>query len=198
MPIPKKCKILVQLSGMNGARGIMFDRYAGNNKTELDPRDKMYFGPDGTTLVLPSENIMSFLSAENTESAAKTLFDSRQYKKITRAIKAAVIIEEDLIPFKRSGNDVLVGDFDDDGIDPESGVRLVHHVARLAKGIPNPKVRPLLATPWELNFTIHVMPSKDLDIKDLKRLFEDGGVCVGLGTFRPVFGKFALTKFDIK
>lgn len=36
----------------------------------------------------------------------------------------------------------------------------------------------------------------DLNSKLLKDLFEIGGVAIGLGTFRGVFGKFKVTKWD--
>ena len=54
----------VKLSGLTP---IMFDRYSGNNKEQLDVMEKVYRVEDN--LVLPSLNIMSFLSATNTESS---------------------------------------------------------------------------------------------------------------------------------
>jgi hypothetical protein len=56
--------------------------------------------------------------------------------------------------------------------------------------VPNPKERPLLETPWELRFKITLLETPELNEVLLKKLFERGGIAIGLGTFRGVFGKF--------
>lgn len=196
MAISKPTRITIVLQGLTGMRGIMFDRYPGSNRTELAAQEKMYLAADGKTLVLPSTNISSFLTAENTPSATKILFDSRMYKKMARSIATAVTIEEDEITFTRKGKPIKIGKFDEEGKDPLSGIYIHNAVARLPKGIPNPKSRPVLPTPWELTFHLIILPSKELNIQDLKRIFEEGGLCVGLGTFRPHFGKFRLVEFS--
>ena len=65
---------------LEGLTEIMFDKYAGDNSTKLEPWQKLYFATDGRTVVLPSLNVMSFLSAQNTNSAPKRLLDKRKYK----------------------------------------------------------------------------------------------------------------------
>ena len=82
-------QISVILTGMTA---IMFDRYSGDNNTELPPERKMYFLQDGKTVILPAANIMSFLGAENTESAPKRFLDSRQYKRIAHALTSYVSV----------------------------------------------------------------------------------------------------------
>jgi hypothetical protein len=65
-------------------------------------------------------------------------------------------------------------------------------VARLDKGIPNPKERPTLPTPWEIEFTLQILPNQEIKEQEIKNLFEEGGLAIGLGTFRGVYGKFAV------
>ena len=62
--------------------------------------------------------------------------------------------------------------------------------ARLDKGIPNPKVRPVLPMPWSLNLTLSIFPNREIKEQEIQNLFEEGGRALGLGTFRGVFGKF--------
>lgn len=178
---------------LTGITEILFDRYAGDNKTQLAPDQKLYRTPDGV-LYLPALNIRSFLTAENTLSAPKMLLDSREYKKVASALAAAISITPNVIPFLRNGKPIKFGEFveQDNGsiVDKSSGVQLVRHVARLEKGIPNPKERPMLGLDWSLKFKLAVMPHPELSEEMIEDLFVRGGQFLGLGTFRKVYGKF--------
>lgn len=169
---------------------IMFDRYAGDNNTKLEPYQKLYLDPtDGVTICLPSLNVMSFLAAHNTNSAPKRLRDKRHYKDLANAMLSFVVIEKSLIPFLRDGKPIKFGRIEND-IDKVSGIYVHRAVARLDKGIPNPKERPVLSLPWSLEFELKIYPNKEMREEDLYNLFVDGGAAIGLGTFRGVFGKF--------
>lgn len=181
-------KITVQLEGTTP---IMFDRYAGDNTTDLRPEDKMYFAKDGKSLVLPALNIMSFLSAQNTMSAPKRLLDSRKYKIITAGMLSYLTISPWAIPFTTNGEPVVFTGWDEQ-------ISLMPAVARLEKGIPNPKERPMLDTPWELEFNITMMENQDVSIKLLEDIIRRGGVAVGLGTWRGLFGKFAVASWAVE
>ena len=167
-----------------GITPIMFDRYAGMDMT-LPVDQKFYFADDGKTLVLPSRNIMSFLSAENTISAPKRLYDSKVYKNICRACKSYVSIDEFLIPFVRDGQPMLFNGFGDG-----QGLTIATDVARLDKGVPNDKKRPVIELPWSLQFTLTLWDNNELDVDKLIEIFVLGGIAVGLGTYRGVYGKF--------
>ena len=174
---------------LRGIRPIMFDRYAGDNKTQLRTEDKMYYAEDGKTLVLPSQNIMSFLTSENTQSAPRRLL-GRQYKTVAQAVKSFVEIEEQLIPFQRGGKPIVF-----EGFDTTEGVYVRNDVARLKDGIPNPKVRPVIDLPWELQFTLLLLPNNEIQEAMIRDLFERGGIALGLGTYRGVFGKFVVEEW---
>lgn len=182
-----------------GITDIMFDRYAGDNKTVLSWEQKIYLKPGTSILSLPAINISSFLSAHNTNSAPKRLRDARQFKKICNACLSYLSITAPdggmYIPFVRDGKAIEVGKFQSD-IDPESGLYLHRSVARLDKGIPNPKERPVLPAPWGLDFVMTIYPNKEIKEQEIKNLFEEGGVAIGLGTFRGVFGKFSVSSWE--
>jgi len=171
-------KIKVTLSGVTP---ILFDKYAGDNKTQLSFMEKVY--QENGFLVLPSLNVMSFLSAQNTESATQRVV-GRGFKEVCKAALSYVTIEEMSIPFTRDGKPIRAS---------EDELERHFAVARVMKGklsVPNPKERPLLKTPWELTFTINILETPSLREELLKKIFEQGGHAVGLGTFRGVFGKF--------
>lgn len=186
---------IVRKIHLKGLTPIMFDRYPGDNDTKLEPWQKLYLaGETGKTICLPSENIMSFLSAQNTDSAPKRLLDSRKYKVFAQACGSFVSIPERMIPFTRGGKPILFGRIDSktetgEPCDAVSGVYIDFHVARLEKGIPNPKHRPTLPLPWELEFTLMLLPNRHIQEQQLMNVFTEGLISMGLGTWRGRFGK---------
>jgi hypothetical protein len=173
---------------LSGVTPILFDRYAGDNKTQLSFMEKVY--QENGFLVLPSLNLMSFLSAQNTESATQRVV-GRGFKEVCKAALSYVTIEEYNIPFSRDGKPIQAN---------EDTLERNIAVARIMKGklaVPNPKERPMLKTPWELSFTINLLETPSLREELLKKIFEQGGHAVGLGTFRGVFGKFRVTQWEL-
>lgn len=185
---------------LTGITGVMFDRYPGDNSTKLEWSQKIYLVPGTSIMALPIDNIVSLLSAHNTNSAPKRLRDKRKFKDIANANLSFVTINgpEDhprYIPFLRDGKPIEVGTFGPDR-DEKSGVWLDRRVARLDKGIPNPKERPVLDPPWELTFTLSILPTKELKEQELTNLMSEAGLAIGIGTYRGVWGKFSVTRWD--
>lgn len=185
---------------LRGITPIMFDRYAGDNQTRLTWDQKIYLRPGTNQLVIPALNIISFFTAHNTNSAPKRLRDKRVYKGICNAILSFCSIQGtdgdvENITFTRDGIPVTVGTFGDRK-DEQSGIYLHRAVARLDKGIPNPKERPVLPLPWEVEFDLTIFPNKEIKEQEIKNLLSEGGMAIGLGTFRGVFGKFVIEQWD--
>jgi len=177
-------KIEVVLSGVTP---ILFDRYAGDNKTQLSFMEKAY--TEKGNLVLPSLNVMSFLSAQNTESATQRVV-GRGYKEVCKAALSYITVSPLNIPFTRNGKPIEAN---------ETNLERHMTVARIMKGklaVPNPKERPMLKDPWELSFTIDLLETPSLREELLRKIFEQGGHAVGLGTFRGVFGKFRVKSWE--
>lgn len=193
---------LVRKVRIRGLSDIMFDRYPGDNDTKLEPWQKLYLaGESGRTVCLPSVNIMSFLSAQNTDSAPKRLLDSRKYKAFALACGSFVSVSPSMIPFRRDGKSIEFGKIDGknaDGwlCDKSTGIYIRHDVARLEKGIPNPKVRPVLPLEWELRFTLTLFPNRQIQEQQLLNVFQEGLICLGLGTYRGQFGKAEVVQWE--
>jgi hypothetical protein len=181
---------------LKGENEIMFDRYAGDNSTKLSWDQKIYLKPGTNVLALPAINIISFLSAHNTNSAPKRLRDKRKYKDIANSCLSFVqVLGGSYIPFLRDGKPIEVGAFTDD-VDTKSGLYLHRAVARLDKGIPNPKERPVLPLEWSLAFDVAILANKEIKEQEIKNLFVEGGAAIGLGTFRGVYGKFSVDVWE--
>lgn len=172
---------------LDGIRPIMFDRYAGDNSTQLPVAERMYLD-DRKRLVVPSLNLYSLLCAENTKSVCRQFF-GKQGKTIALGIASYTMIPE--------MNLALLGAEDNPIEFTGFGGQVVVHtaVARVKGGIPNPKQRPMVNLPWSLEFDIHYRENKYCTVNNLRQAFEMGGT-LGLGTFRPFFGAYTLTKWE--
>lgn len=192
----KPTEVITRKVVLEGMTDLMFDRYAGDNSTKLEAWQKLYFNPGNIkTICMPALNIMSFLSAHNTNSAPKRLRDKRKYKDICNACLSFVQISPNYIPFTRNGEVVQFGKLEGDR-DKVSGIYVHRAVARLDKGIPNPKERPVLPCPWELAFDLSIFPNREIQEQEILNLFEEGGRALGLGTFRGVYGKFRVQSWE--
>ncbi len=185
---------------VKGIRPIMFDRYAGDNDTKLAWHEKIYLIPETNVLCLPAININSFFTAQNTASAPKRLRDKRKYKDICNAIASFVMFEgpeetPEYVPILRDGKPITVGEFGDSE-EPESGLTLHRSVARLDKGIPNPKERPMLPLDWSLIFKITIFKNNAIKEAEIRNLLIEGGLAIGFGTYRGTFGKFLVESWE--
>jgi len=195
--INKPTDIIKRKVRLCGRGPVMFDRYAGDNSTKLEPAQKLYLSPTDPPLIgLPALNLMSLLSAHNTNSAPKRLRDKRKYKDICNACLSFVTIGPQFIPFLREGKPIHFGKFNDKDIDETSGVWIHRSVARLKDGIPNPKVRPVLPLPWAIEFDFELFPNREIKEQEILNLIEEAGASIGLGTFRGVFGKYFVESWE--
>jgi len=176
---------------LTGLRPLMFDRYAGDNNTQLPVAEKMYLmEKDGKHLLtIPAINVYFLLCAENTKSVCRQFF-GRNGKTIGLGIASYTKIDPYEIPILDDSGSIAFTGFNDQ--------IMVHKaVARLARGVPNPKERPMLHLPWHLEFTLTYQENKHATLENVRSALTMGGT-LGLGTFRPFFGRYELTGWDIQ
>lgn len=170
-----------------GIRPILFDRYGGDNKTKLDNMDKGYRNEAGE-YGIPVLNVFSLLSAQNTPSVAKRFY-GKQGREVALGVQSFVNIEA-----VDGGDPMFAPIHDAEGktfTAKDSRIRVVNHVARLKDGIPNPKERPMIPSGWVVRFKFELQENNMLNLATLKKMVEQGGI-LGLGTFRPIFGRFSV------
>jgi hypothetical protein len=51
---------------------------------------------------------------------------------------------------------------------------------------------------WEFDFTIRILQDDMIDDVTVKEILESAGAYQGIGSFRPKFGRFEVTKFEAK
>ena len=114
---------------------------------------------------------------------------------MANALLGFVAISPVLISICRNGEPIVFNGFSDDK-DVEAGIHVERHVARLGGGIPNPKVRPVVELPWDIEFNLTLFKNEEFKETWLKNAFMKGGIALGLGTYRGVYGKFIIEKWE--
>ena len=175
----------VQLTGITP---IIFDRYPGNNTEQLPPLEKLYLR--NGELIFPAINIKSFLGSLLTESAPQVVIGGKTWKSVANAARSFVSISPFEIPLTAKGK-VIKKSSDQIVIRWDKPV-----VKKGPSTIPNAKERPQLNLPWEMDFTISLFETEQLSEARLRKIFEEGGAILGLGTYRREFGKFTVTKWE--
>jgi len=59
------------------------------------------------------------------------------------------------------------------------------------------RVRPAMLAGWEARFQLQILTPEYIGPDDLRSAIEDAGRLVGVGDFRPTFGRFAVNRFEI-
>lgn len=172
---------------LEGLRPLMFDRYAGDNNTQLPAADRMYLDAQAR-LTIPSINLFSLLAAENTKSVCRQFF-GKSGKTVALGISSYTTIEPfDILLHDDTGPIVFVG--------WNEQISVHTAVARLKGGVPNPKTRPMVALPWHIEFDVQYTENRYCTLENLRQAFDWGGT-LGLGTFRPFFGRYELSRWEV-
>jgi hypothetical protein len=59
------------------------------------------------------------------------------------------------------------------------------------------RVRPAFRTGWKATFLLGVLLPEYIPQQDLREVISQAGRLVGVGDFRPTFGRFSVTKFEV-
>jgi len=170
---------------LTGLRPLMFARYAGDNTTQLPTSEQMYLTPE-RHLILPAINLYSLLCSEN--SSVIKMFFGKQGKTIGLGIKSYTTIKPFEIPIQDDAGQITFNGFNEQ-------IKVHYATARVRKGslyVPQPRERPVLSLPWRIEFMVNYIENKFCTLENLRQSFEQGGT-LGLGTFRPFFGRYQLT-----
>ena len=173
-----------------GRIGLLTDRFITMSSDQIPPEQKLYLN-EKNECVFPAINLMSFFYGDKPGGCAKR-FEGKEGKKYQAVGLAYTQIEPEIIPILRNGKPITFKKFIN-GYDEDAKIRVLEHKALIQKGkliIPSPKIRPMIESPWEMNFSITVFKNALMDRQKIKNWLVRGGIEIALGTFRPVFGRF--------
>ncbi len=172
-------KINVELTGI---APLLHNRYAtednGINKSkkkkkeyvpEVEAKKSLYILPEGG-YYNPAEHI---LQAIIKASSAFTFEGKKTYKDL---MQSSILIEPDAIPLITEGYE----------IDARPVV-----IQRARVMCWRPKFNK-----WKLQFVLTILDSENIGIPTMKEILDNAGLTKGIGTYRPRFGRFMVTKFE--
>jgi len=177
---------------LDGLIDIMFDHFYGQEKDTRPPEQKLYLEPKTNRLILPTENIYAFLFGENPPGCAKS--EGKAGNDYIRIGQSHVVINPvDFIPFQRDGKDIIFEGFED-----ENSLYITEFSPRVrgpdgSSIKTNPKKRPALKVPWSLTLSVTVVKNNKISTEKIFNWFQAGGIFIGLGTYRPRYGRFSVT-----
>jgi hypothetical protein len=175
---------------LEGTRAIMFDRYSGDNKTKLNPEEKFLLN-DKKEVFISALALFSLYAAEKGSVPMK--FYGKEGRKVAFGIASYVDIDPFELVLLDGKTPITFTEFN-------KKIEVHHAVARMVKGslaIPNPKERPMIKCPWAIEFSLLYTKNEACSQETLRKVVEEGGA-IGLGTFRPFFGKYTVTKWEVE
>ena len=173
---------------IQGSADILFHRWnneavaekakaAKNSKAKKTDNIESYVYRDaGGDLCLPGENLRQSIVA-----AAKFRQDPRSPRKSAADLfKAGVIAITPLASFG-----VTAWDYED-----------ARRVMVQRNGVT--RVRPAMRAGWKLEFDFMVQTPEYISPNDLRETIEQAGRLVGVGDFRPTYGRFGVVGFSVR
>jgi len=143
-------------------------------KQRYDPKEeaeKALYTDEKGKIYQPSDHILGALIKAGTDFKYK---GRKTYKEI---IKAGVVIEPDAIPLEHK----------EWVIDSRNVVVQRSRIVRY-----RPKFNE-----WSLSFDIIIIDDDNIPISTINEILERAGTKVGIGDYRPRFGRFIITKFNV-
>jgi len=166
---------------IRGVAPLLMNRFTGEDSTKIkklktsydpmeDAENSLYRDEKGRLCQLATH-------IEGSIIKSATQFKMKGKKTFKDAVKAGVFVEPELIPHK----------IQEWTIDTRPAVvqrsRVMRSRGRLDK--------------WELDFTMNITDER-LTPEIMKEILVNAGKFVGIGDFRPRFGRFEVVKFDVR
>ena len=152
---------------------------------------------------------MSFFYSDQYPSCFKMLFtDKMKRKTVTQEFKATVFVDDPQIPLLDENEEqIKFHGFVDNGkgkkTDEKARLYVDYSIPRVKSGpnsvVTNPnKQRPTRRRPWavKFNMTVIELPNSTVDCNMVRDYLVRGGMLIGIGTHRPMFGRFFVDKFE--
>lgn len=157
----------------------------GSKAKKTDNVESYVWRDDNDHICLPGEYVRGSV-VDKRNGAAKYQQDPRSSRKSALDLfKAGLVSLTDLAPIvKADGSKAATWDYLDR-----------RHVVVNQAGIT--RVRPAFAPGWSATVELMVLLPQYIDVRLLHRTLVDAGRLVGVGDFRPTFGRYSITEFTL-
>lgn len=178
---------------IEGTSDLLFHRYCpelieeqakqvkGAKSTKMDHVEYYVYRNDDNQICLPSRYIV-----RSTVEQGRNHKDPRSARKMAKElVQAGLMCEEILSPMLVNGEPVEDWDYLDK-----------QRVCIMRAAIT--RSRPAFKKGWRCNFTLTSLLPEYITPDFLRVLVEGAGKFVGLGDYRPTYGRFAIVKWDLR
>ena len=178
---------------LQGTQDILFHRWSsedvaqkseakkGSNEKRTDNLEAYVYRNDKGFICIPGRYITRAIT-----EAGRNFQDPRSKKKMAKdLVQAAVMCDELLSPILINGEPVKTWEYEDR-----------QRVCIMRSAIT--RTRPAFKKGWEVDFSL-VSLVPDLVTPDfLRKLVDNAGLLIGLGDFRPTYGRFRVIRWELK
>ena len=178
---------------LQGTQDILFHRWndedvqakaeakkGSEEKKRDNPEAYIYRNEEGN-ICIPGRYIV-----RSVVEAGRNFQDPRSKRKMAKdLVQAAVMSDEILSPILVKGKPVEQWDYDDR-----------QRVCIMRSAIT--RTRPAFKKGWEVEFTLISLVPELVTPDFLRKLVDNAGLLIGLGDFRPTYGRFRVIHWDIK
>ena len=177
---------------LQGTQDILFHRWnsevveqkaqakKGSQEKKTEDPETYVYRNDDRKICIPGRYIV-----RSVVEAGRNFQDPRSSRKMAKdLVQAAVMCDEILSPILVNGNPTEEWDYDDR-----------QRVCIMRSAIT--RTRPAFKKGWEVNFTLISLVPEYITPDFLRKLVDNAGLLIGLGDFRPTYGRFRVTHWDL-
>lgn len=188
--------------GIEGLADIQFDHYFGAEQDQDVLDDKLHL-TEQSELYLPALNMLGMFYSQSSRSAIQACEKKTEYKSISWDARALLTVNPSRIPILRNGKPIVHKKWEKDKrgrlYDADAQLWVDDSLPRV-KGVVTgnqAKRRPTLKLPWSMRFSLNVIEIEGsaITIERVEKWLRTGGLMIGIGTHRPVYGRFEVASF---
>lgn len=177
---------------LQGTQDILFHRWnnevveqkanakKGSQEKKTEDPETYVYRNDDKKICIPGRYIV-----RSVVEAGRNFQDPRSSRKMAKdLVQAAVMCDEILSPILVNGKPTEEWDYDDR-----------QRVCIMRSAIT--RTRPAFKKGWEVDFTLISLVPEYITPDFLRKLVDNAGLLIGLGDFRPTYGRFRVTHWEL-
>jgi len=179
---------------LEGLADLMFDRFIDHSDEKRAPEEKLNKRDDGI-IVMPSEYLWSFLFRQKAPVGCVKKFEKRKAADYLSYGEGMLRIDPREIPIIKNGKEMVFMGF--------NGDVYVHSSAPVTKASNGSTIkqevvhRPVISLPWSISFKLTLVENEIFTLDKLRNYFDNGGLLVALGAYRPRHGRFYVKEWEV-
>jgi len=146
-------------------------------------------------LAIPSDMIEAFFTKERNGAIAR--YEGRAGKALANKALAKMFVTPEFPLLTRNGAKIEPTGFNEKGLDMKAGLYAAIDKP-LVKGGFVIAVRPVVMLPWDVEFDLQIHCDAEINEHKVEAWLKKGGIEIGIGSHRPKFGRFNVTRFEVE